>query len=121
MIVTGKHCYVEQAKQGIREHVVVSDIDSDFQQTIDGDDAAHAGLIETEVDVDVTCETPGRALTLSLSILDRIKNFTGTMGDRYADAVFIEGFRGGYVKPSHGESQGRYVREISLRIQHRPS
>lgn len=111
--------FVETAPANAGNHILVSTINTDFQQSIDASDANPNDLIESEVDIDIKADTMGTARNVGKLLLDAVNGFVGQMGDRFAEAVFLEDWRSGQQNPRHGEGRGLSVVEISLRIQHR--
>ncbi|WP_437228769.1 hypothetical protein SH661x_001071 [Planctomicrobium sp. SH661] len=116
--------FIDDAPPNSREYFLISLIDGDYANTVDANDPTHRDLVDEEIDLDVKAETIGRAKAAGKDILDTLfpeegDNFTGVMGDRQVDAIYLEGVKAGYEQPLNGETKGRHVYQITLRIHSR--
>ncbi|HWL09552.1 MAG TPA: hypothetical protein VNQ76_14175 [Planctomicrobium sp.] len=116
--------FIDDAPPNSREYILISVTDGDYGNTVDPNDKTHRDLVDEEVDLDVKCETAGKALRVGNLLLDALfpedsDNFTGTMGTREVEAVYLQDCKAGYEPPLNGETRGRHVNQITLRIHNR--
>lgn len=115
--------FVDEAEPGTREYILISGGTVDPGATLDEDDAAHNGLVSEDIDLDVKCETAGKARLVGKLLLDSLfgnaGNYTGTMGDRYVDGIWLDSMSPSYEPPMDGEAKGRHVATITLTVHHR--
>jgi hypothetical protein len=112
---------IEQAEQGLGDDVcVLKFLSRDPHNVLEPDDAAR--LLTDEIDIDCKGLTPAKAMSLAENVFDKLRNLTGTVGDRNVKAVEVASdWLGGYDPPKQGERRGRHVVTVPIVIHHEPN